>query len=148
MVYEYFNDDILNIEPRNKPMARCKKCGTRGFASDFRIHDDLGYMVCRNCFEEFEPVQKKKVDIKEPAERGVIPRTIVIRKEEDVLRSFGNSETVKPKKVPEKKDEEYSRVLCSKCGFRFRYNERKNWPNVCPACGRDMKMIKRGIYSL
>ena len=149
MIFEPIGEDILNIEPNNEPLGKCKKCGKLSPAKDFRLHDGLCVMVCKNCFSSSgAPIKKEetKIMIPKPVEKEVIPRTIIINKEEDVFREIDRP--IREKRILEKKKEElYKRITCDKCSFKFRYNERKNWPSICPSCGRDVRNFKKSFFN-
>ena len=150
MIFEPIGDDILNIEPNNEPIVKCKKCGKLAPAKDFGLHDGLGVMVCKNCFSSSGGVlikkEEKRVEIPKPVEKEVVvPRTIVINKEEDVFREIDRPVREK-KRLEKKQEEQYKKIKCDKCSFSFRYNERKNWPSICPSCGRDVRNFKKGFF--
>jgi hypothetical protein len=148
MIFESSRDDILSIEPSREPLGRCKKCGKLAPAKEFRIHDSLGIMVCKNCFSSSDLLIKKeetKIEIKKPVERVVVPRTIVINKEEDVFREIDRP--IREKRMVErKKEDQYRRLTCDKCSFKFRYNERKDWPRICPSCGREVRKFRKSLF--
>ncbi len=145
------DDDFLNVNPKYEPMGRCKKCGNKSAAKDFKIDDDLGIMVCSNCFKSSATkkftLKKEKLEEKEESsgEREVVPRTIVIDGEEDALSKIDRPQRLE--KIKEvRKEKEYERLTCYNCGFNFKYNKKKNWPSVCPACAIDIKEVKRGVF--
>ncbi len=137
----HFNESHFDIKPRNDLLAKCKKCGNKAPAKDFKIDDDLGVMVCSNCFQSTS-FKKVKKEIKTVEEKEVIkekPRSMVIYDEEDVFR-----ENRKERVVKSKVQDDRLKFICDKCGFGFKYNPIKMWPRGCPACGRKIRDIKEG----
>jgi hypothetical protein len=143
-----FGSDILNIEPRHEPLGKCKKCSKKAPAKDFKIHDVLKIMVCKNCFSSstLSLISQKDVKEEKSEEKEVIlPRTIVIREEEDVFRKIDRPERIK-RREEMKKEIIYKKIKCDQCTFTFKYNPKKNWPGVCPSCGKDVKDIKKSFF--
>lgn len=143
------DDDFLNVNPKYEPVGKCKKCGNKSPAKDFKIDDELGIMVCSNCYKSSTKkfvIKKSLPEEKEDSgEKEVIPRTIVIDGEEDVLSRISRPSRLE-RKQEVRKEEEYERLTCYNCGFGFKFNKRKNWPSVCPSCGINIREVKRGIF--
>jgi hypothetical protein len=141
-----FDEGYFDTKPKEELYAKCKKCGNKAPAKDFKIDDDLGVMVCSNCFHSasIKKIGKKVESDKSVEEKEVVeekPSSIVIYDEREALRSgeFKKREVVKPKVQDDR-----IKYICDKCGFGFKYNPIKMWPRVCPACGRSIEEIKRG----
>ena len=136
-----FDEGYFDTKPREDLLAKCKKCGNLAPAKDFKIDDELGVMVCSNCFQSSGI---KKIVKKEAEEKKVIeekPQSIVIYDEDRALKSdFPKKNEIRK---PEVKDDRV-KYVCDKCGFGFKYNPIKMWPRVCPACGRNVEDIKKG----
>ena len=64
------DENYFNIQPRDDLLAKCKKCGNKSSAKDFKIDDNLGVMVCSSCFQNsnFESKKKAKIPVEKPVE--------------------------------------------------------------------------------
>jgi|TARA_Y100000034_G_scaffold109251_1_gene140377 rubrerythrin len=129
-----FDEGYFNIESNDNLLAKCKKCGNKAPSKDFQIDDELGVMVCSNCFKNSS---FKKNVVKKEQEVEKKPKTIIIDSEHDVFKNV----EIQEKKKEVKKDTR-KKYICDKCAFPFKYNKEKNWPNVCPACGKSVKEMK------
>ncbi len=139
-----FDEGYFDTKPKDELYAKCKKCGNKSSAKDFKIDDDLGVMVCSNCFHSSGVKRLSKGKEKSAEEKEVIeekPSSIVIYDERDALRAEAKEKRVVPK--PAVQDDRI-KYICDKCGFGFKYNPIKMWPRVCPACARSIEDIKEG----
>ena len=147
------HDAYFNVDPLKKDvMAKCRKCGTKAPSMDFRLDDETGIMVCPSCFKTGThklaktPEQKEQKTTAGTQRFEKIPRTIVIRDEEDLFRKFSN-EKIQEKREEYQKDTRIN-YTCDRCGFGFKYNPDKEYPGSCPACGRPVSEIKRNANSM
>ncbi len=132
-----FDEGYFNISSNENLLAKCRKCGNKAPSKDFQIDDDLGVMVCSNCFKNsnFKKTVVKKEESKIEEKK---PKTIIINNEQDVFKNV----EIQERKKEIKTEDTRQKYICDKCAFPFKYNKEKNWPNVCPACGKSVKEMK------
>lgn len=149
--------NYFKIENNKEILAKCRKCGMRTQAADFKLDDQTGMMVCPNCYEgsrlkgQNKSATGKSDDnllktISQPREVKTeeMPKTLIIRNEDDLFRENSNQRIRENRE--EAKHDPRERYICDKCGFAFRYNPIKDWPRVCPACSKPLKNIKRSFF--
>lgn len=137
-------DGFLDIGDKSKEiMTVCKKCGSKAPAKEFRIHDDLGIMVCPNCFRRTFAQNSDSKIIEFPKEiKEEEPKLIFIHSEEDIERRL--FEKKESKKIIEREKDKRIIYICDKCSFKFKYSPVKDWPIRCPGCSRSLKNIRTG----
>jgi DNA-directed RNA polymerase subunit M/transcription elongation factor TFIIS len=138
-----FDEGYFDTAPKENILARCKRCGNMAPSKDFKIDDELGVMVCNNCFSSssFKRLNISRKIVEKNEEK---PKSIIIHNDKGLLKNLPSEE--KEEKIHEKEGDEKIKYICDKCGFSFKYNLIKNWPRTCPSCDKPVSEIKKSLF--
>ena len=131
----------------NEIKAICRKCKRSALAEEFVMDHDAKIMVCPLCVAE-----KRKKDVKpinNPV-KGFSSQTGTIKskqprdwdKEDEYLEKVAKKKPVEPKRSFERIDDQKISYVCTKCNYKFAYNEYKKYPKTCPYCKHPVANMK------